>query len=210
MAPQKARFMGSTWGPSWADRTQVGPMLTPRILLSGTRWRQSEHWWFERSISGTTCYDVSNLKTNWHKPNISQCIKYQYRPDAKFPSQFYSNKLSSTQSELRRSIKNGILDKGSATTSLIYFEIKGKNPFKCKGKWHDISSHFKWVFMVGSNIHVHSPDKKLLYMENVILKAVLRRKLKRLFHLHNLQQNDISFGKNETYWNIVLFAKIPF
>ena len=30
-----ARFMGSTWGPSGADRTQVGPMLTPWTLLSG-------------------------------------------------------------------------------------------------------------------------------------------------------------------------------
>ena len=30
-----ARFMGSTWGPSGADRTQVGPMLVPWTLLSG-------------------------------------------------------------------------------------------------------------------------------------------------------------------------------
>ena len=29
------RFMGPTWGPSGADRTQVGPMLAPWILLSG-------------------------------------------------------------------------------------------------------------------------------------------------------------------------------
>ena len=29
-----ARFMGPTWGPSGADRTQVGPMLVPWILLS--------------------------------------------------------------------------------------------------------------------------------------------------------------------------------
>ena len=27
-------FMGPTWGPSGADRTQVGPMLAPWILLS--------------------------------------------------------------------------------------------------------------------------------------------------------------------------------
>ena len=36
-----ARFMGSTWGPSGADRTQVGPMLAPWTLLSGwcyMRW----------------------------------------------------------------------------------------------------------------------------------------------------------------------------
>ena len=29
-----ARFMRLTWGPSGADRTQVGPMLAPWILLS--------------------------------------------------------------------------------------------------------------------------------------------------------------------------------
>ena len=32
-----ARFMGPTWGPSGADRTQVGPMLAPWTLLSGYR-----------------------------------------------------------------------------------------------------------------------------------------------------------------------------
>ena len=30
-----ASFMGPTWGASGADRTQVGPMLAPWILLSG-------------------------------------------------------------------------------------------------------------------------------------------------------------------------------
>ena len=30
-----ARFMGPTWGPPGADRTQVGPMLAPWTLLSG-------------------------------------------------------------------------------------------------------------------------------------------------------------------------------
>ena len=29
------RFIGPTWGPSWADRTQMGPMLAPWTLLSG-------------------------------------------------------------------------------------------------------------------------------------------------------------------------------
>ena len=28
-SPQIAKFMGPTWGPSGADRTQVGPMLAP-------------------------------------------------------------------------------------------------------------------------------------------------------------------------------------
>ena len=35
MASLIARFKGPTWGPPRADRTQVGPMLTPWILLSG-------------------------------------------------------------------------------------------------------------------------------------------------------------------------------
>ena len=30
-----AKFMGPTWGPSGADRTQVGPILAPWTLLSG-------------------------------------------------------------------------------------------------------------------------------------------------------------------------------
>ena len=32
----KTRYMGPTWVPPGADRTQVGPMLAPWILLSGT------------------------------------------------------------------------------------------------------------------------------------------------------------------------------
>ena len=34
-----ARFMGPTWGPSGADRTQVGPMLAPWTLLSWVQFR---------------------------------------------------------------------------------------------------------------------------------------------------------------------------
>ena len=34
-ATQIANFMGPTWGPSGANRTQVGPMLAPWTLLSG-------------------------------------------------------------------------------------------------------------------------------------------------------------------------------
>ena len=35
MASLIAGFMGPTWGPSGADKTQVGPMLAPWTLLSG-------------------------------------------------------------------------------------------------------------------------------------------------------------------------------
>ena len=30
-----ARFMGPTWNPAWANRTQMGPMLAPWTLLFG-------------------------------------------------------------------------------------------------------------------------------------------------------------------------------
>ena len=36
--PLVARLMGPTWGPSGADRTQVGLMLAPWTLLSGTHF----------------------------------------------------------------------------------------------------------------------------------------------------------------------------
>ena len=36
-------FMGTIWGPSGADRTQVGPMLAPWTLLSG-------HWLYRQFI----------------------------------------------------------------------------------------------------------------------------------------------------------------
>ena len=38
LIPLIARFIGPTWGLSGADRTQVGPMLAPWALLSGTTW----------------------------------------------------------------------------------------------------------------------------------------------------------------------------
>ena len=36
-----ARFVRPTWGPSGADRTQVGPMLAPWTLLSGNHYKDS-------------------------------------------------------------------------------------------------------------------------------------------------------------------------
>ena len=43
------RFMGPTWGPSGADRTQVGPMLAPWTLLSGllihVHLKMDAAWW---------------------------------------------------------------------------------------------------------------------------------------------------------------------
>ena len=46
-----ARSMGPTWGPSGADRTQMGTMLAPRTLLSGY-WIKSGTWWIHSLASG--------------------------------------------------------------------------------------------------------------------------------------------------------------
>ena len=54
-----ARFMGPTWGPSGAGRTQVGPMLVPWTLLSG----QS----YYKGISITS-------STNWHLSVNPTCV----------------------------------------------------------------------------------------------------------------------------------------
>ena len=46
-----ARFMGPTWGPSGADRTQVGPMLAPRTLLSEKATDVLNHWYWPHRIN---------------------------------------------------------------------------------------------------------------------------------------------------------------
>ena len=54
-----ARFMGPTWGPPGAVRTQVGPMLVPWTLLSGhiSEWRSTH--------VHRTCYNVHTRLTRW-------------------------------------------------------------------------------------------------------------------------------------------------
>ena len=42
--PQIAKFIGPTWGPPGSSRPQVGPMLAPWTLLSGTAWLDRERY----------------------------------------------------------------------------------------------------------------------------------------------------------------------
>ena len=60
-----ARFMGPTWGPSGADRTQVGAMLAPWTLLSGHP--QSLVW----VLDGEPLIPVKLLQTDC---NTSPCF----------------------------------------------------------------------------------------------------------------------------------------
>ena len=45
-----AKCMGPTWGPSGADRTQMGPILAPRTLLSGDINKWKHYWLFAWGI----------------------------------------------------------------------------------------------------------------------------------------------------------------
>ena len=60
-----ARFIGPTWGPSGADRTQVGPMLAPWTLLSGM-WHRLGVSCFVVVIC---CHLISQNKTRSNGPN---------------------------------------------------------------------------------------------------------------------------------------------
>ena len=50
-----ARFMGPTWGPSGADRTQVGPMLAHELCYMGYlglhQWNWQNHGFIEHSAT---------------------------------------------------------------------------------------------------------------------------------------------------------------
>ena len=52
-----ASFMGPTWGPPGADRTQVGPMWAPWKLLSG---RHAQNWNDQPVIRGWTTVSTVN------------------------------------------------------------------------------------------------------------------------------------------------------
>ena len=75
-----ARFMGPTWGPPGADRTQVGPMLAPWTLLSGVfslestchdgiRARDNVNWQF-RYQSGSFKWKSQSTKSSPPAVNI--------------------------------------------------------------------------------------------------------------------------------------------
>ena len=58
-----ARFMGPTWGPSGAGRTQVGPMWAPWTLLSGVSlWGETTSDRFPSQRAS----NVESVSTWWH------------------------------------------------------------------------------------------------------------------------------------------------
>ena len=66
-----ARFMGPTWGPSGADRTQVGPMLAPWTSLSGlSTWRNLD---IICPVLAASCC-LKNVKRRLHALGFYNCI----------------------------------------------------------------------------------------------------------------------------------------
>ena len=57
-----ARFIGPAWGPSGAERTQVGPMLAPWTLLSGNV-----------ALSSARCHGIHLRALSWEDLKISVC-----------------------------------------------------------------------------------------------------------------------------------------
>ena len=84
--PLIARFMGPTWGPSGADRTQVGPMLAPWTLLCGI------------SPTHFVQFNISLYLVHWYIYDLHM-ISYVYvqrnvaRADAKDPRGWYTRTI---------------------------------------------------------------------------------------------------------------------
>ena len=61
-----ARFTGSTWGPSGADKTQVGPMLAPWTLLGRTHIHtQHTTWNIRLNHFGRMVHLIDGLLTSY-------------------------------------------------------------------------------------------------------------------------------------------------
>ena len=70
-----ARFMGPTWGPSGADRTQVGPMLAPWTLLSGYTWNKAP-WQYHLELNHLNFEIISTVSGNSHKIQMIDSRRY--------------------------------------------------------------------------------------------------------------------------------------
>ena len=76
--PQIAKFMGPTWGPPGSCRPQMGPMLAPWTLLSGSRYSNSlqKAWEGRKQIRTRQPIHVlpwrPRTSLSWHQRCISR------------------------------------------------------------------------------------------------------------------------------------------
>ena len=57
---QITKFMGPTWGPPGSCRSQMGPMLAPRILLSGITSPSTSHHTKSHRITYRIPYSITS------------------------------------------------------------------------------------------------------------------------------------------------------
>ena len=69
-----ARFMGPTWGPSGADRTQVGPVLAPWTLLTGLISPPSRGWVLIKIIGWLSDDAVTYSEEIWNEMILERII----------------------------------------------------------------------------------------------------------------------------------------
>ena len=126
--------MGPTWGPSGADRTQVGPMLAPWTLLSGL-WPSDTEWWDSSvsTVSGNGLLSVRRQAITWTNAKLLSIrawgiyfneILFEIH---KFPSKNIYPRISSEQmdilfsfSRFRRTYQQRFENKADKQHSLKY------------------------------------------------------------------------------------------
>ena len=73
----RARFMGPTWGPSGADRTQAGPMLAPWTLLS----RYLHQCWYVVILTPRSIFELKLMKVkNFNERSWIKISYVKWRP----------------------------------------------------------------------------------------------------------------------------------
>ena len=77
--PLIVRFVGPTWGPSGSDRTQVGPMLAPWTLLSGSVLSIGLYWTVS-SWQWAICIVLSIVFLLNHTDVYDNCESYSLSP----------------------------------------------------------------------------------------------------------------------------------
>ena len=91
LTPQIAKFMEPTWGPPGFCRPQMGPMLAPRTLLSGTLMPQL-HLPYCGLLFLTNVYKCNvNVLQNIHEPfsyRIHKISIIMNKDDCKLPSSY--------------------------------------------------------------------------------------------------------------------------
>ena len=99
---QMAKFMGPTWGPLGSCRPQMGPVLAPRILLSGIFSKLSHHFsnflnflpicWFLQ-ISKRLC-GMSYFRKKKHSAKTAHFMRNGLDPKWPFASHGTANQIS--------------------------------------------------------------------------------------------------------------------